>query len=111
MSMRRGRRELQGSVVVLVGASSGVGRAAALEFARAGARLALAARDGAALADVAAECRALGAEAIATSVDITQAEDLDRLVEIAKATYGHIDTWVNAAAGLLAGRIDRTPVE
>jgi NADP-dependent 3-hydroxy acid dehydrogenase YdfG len=58
-------RDLSGAVVVITGASSGIGRAAALAFARRGARVALAARRAELLEEVAAECREAGGEAIA----------------------------------------------
>ena len=57
MFSRMKRRQLKGAVVVLTGASSGIGRAAAFMFARRGARLVLAARDPRALEEVASECR------------------------------------------------------
>ena len=60
-----------GKSIVLTGASSGIGRALALGLARQRPRLALAARDTESLADVAAECRALGAEAVVVPTDVS----------------------------------------
>ena len=57
-----GRRDISGEVVVITGASSGIGRASALAFAGLGARLVLAARGGEALEEVDRECRDRGAD-------------------------------------------------
>jgi short-subunit dehydrogenase len=85
-------------VVVITGASSGVGRATALRFARQGACLVLAARRGSALRDVAAECERLGASALPVMTDVTDAAAVDALAAVAVANFGVIDVWVNCAA-------------
>jgi short-subunit dehydrogenase len=86
-----------GRAAIVTGASSGIGRALALELAREGARLALGARDAARLEDAAAACRAAGAEALAVPTDVTQVDDCRRLVESAVSAYGGLDVLVNNA--------------
>ncbi|HEX7094677.1 MAG TPA: SDR family NAD(P)-dependent oxidoreductase [Acidimicrobiales bacterium] len=103
-------RRLDGSVVVLTGATSGAGRASAHAFARHHARLVLAARDAGALLEVVHECESLGAVAIAVPTDITDEVAIDRLATEAVARFGRIDTWVNAAAVLVIGELDQVPV-
>lgn len=88
---------VHGKVVVLTGASSGIGRAAAVEFARKGARLVLAARGLPALEEVAALCRAAGSEALAVETDVTDEEAVRRLAARALELTGRIDVWVNNA--------------
>jgi len=79
--------------VVITGASSGIGRAAAFEFARRGANLVLGARRVELLEDVARRCRELGVECIAVATDVTKREDCKRLMEPA----GRVDILVNNA--------------
>ena len=88
---------IAGKVVVLTGASSGLGRAAAIEFARKGARLVLAARGLEALEEVAAQCRAAGGEALVVEVDVTDEEAVRGLAARALELTGRIDVWVNNA--------------
>ena len=88
---------LLGKVVVLTGASSGLGRAAAVEFARSGARVVLAARGLPALEAVAALCREAGSEALAVVTDVTDEEAVRRLASKALELTGRIDVWVNNA--------------
>lgn len=88
---------LKNSVVVITGASSGIGRASALLFARRGARLVLAARGRAALDSLVEECRSLGAEAVAVPTDVSDAEAVDRLATRAITEFHRIDVWVNNA--------------
>ena len=97
------RRQLRGSVVVVTGASSGIGRASALAFARQGAKVVVVGRAEQSLVHVVAACEALGATAVAVPADTAQLEDLERILRVALQRFGRVDTWVNAAAGLVVG--------
>ncbi len=93
----RTRRPLKDQVVIVTGASSGIGWATALAFAREGARLVLAARRGDRLAELQQEIQALGATAVVISTDVTQDADLQALVDTTLAAFGRIDVLVNNA--------------
>lgn len=105
------RPDLKDTLVVLTGASSGIGRATAQAFAREGAQLVLAARDREALEEVVAECTALGARAIAVPTDVTDGEAVLRLAQAA-ADFGDgcIDIWINNAGIGSVGAFDSTPM-
>jgi short-subunit dehydrogenase len=102
----RRRRALCGKVVVITGASSGIGRAAAMQFASAGAHLVLAARRVDALADVAEACRRCGATVHVVITDVTQESDLEQLVRETLTQWGRVDVWVNNAGATLFARLD-----
>jgi short-subunit dehydrogenase len=109
--MNSSRNSLEDKVIVITGASSGVGRAMALELASHGARLVLAARREEALKEVVAECEDLGGKALAVVTDVRYA---DMMQELARAAYrfgGVIDVWVNNAGVLAAGELEQTPAE
>ncbi|HVV24581.1 MAG TPA: SDR family NAD(P)-dependent oxidoreductase [Pseudonocardiaceae bacterium] len=84
-------------VVLVTGASRGIGRAVALAFAREGARLVLAARSPDRLAQVATEVRELGSAALPVPTDVTSHEAVTALVDAATERFGTIDVLVNNA--------------
>lgn len=84
-------------VVLITGASSGIGAAIARELGAAGATLALGARRVDRLEELAAEVRALGAEVLAGRVDVTDRNDVAAFADAARTAYGRIDVIVNNA--------------
>ncbi|RIV39960.1 SDR family NAD(P)-dependent oxidoreductase [Micromonospora radicis] len=96
-------------VVVVTGASSGIGRACALRFAERVGGLVLVARRAAALEELATECRGRGSEVLVAAVDVTDAEAVDRVAAQAVARFGRVDVWVNNAAVNLYGRTEEVP--
>ncbi|WP_213816596.1 SDR family oxidoreductase [Glaciihabitans sp. dw_435] len=98
-------------VIVITGASSGIGRATSLRFARRGANLVLASRDRAALEMLADECVRLGADAIAVPTDVTSNDDVEALGRIAVGSFGQIDVWVNGAGIGLFATVDTAPLD
>lgn len=99
------------TVIVLTGASSGVGKAIALTLAPLRPRLILAARRTEALEDVANECTALGAAAEVVQTDTRIAAQVERLAQRAAAHSGRIDVWINNAGMLAAGALQDVPAE
>jgi NAD(P)-dependent dehydrogenase (short-subunit alcohol dehydrogenase family) len=104
-------RELNQAVVVITGASSGIGRAAALMFARRGCRLVLAARDESALTETADDCRRLGTEALSVPTDVRDEGSVTALAREAASRFGRIDVWVNNAGVIAYGRFEQVPSE
>lgn len=98
-------------VVVITGASSGIGRATAHAFAKQGARLVLAARNAPSLEETAREVRARGGDAVVVPTDICDGEQVRALVQAAVDTFGRIDVWVGSAAVYSYGTFERTPPE
>jgi short-subunit dehydrogenase len=104
-------RPVEGSSVVITGASSGIGRCAAIAFARRGASLTLAAREPRSLESAAAECERHGARVTAVSTDVADRDAVERLAETALRARGGIDTWVNAAGVMAYGTFEEVPAD
>lgn len=98
-------------VVVVVGASSGIGRATALQFARRGAKVVVTARDEQGLRRLVEEIQQRGGEATAVPTDVAEFAQVKALADQAAATYGRIDTWIHAAAVALYASFDQTTPE
>jgi NAD(P)-dependent dehydrogenase (short-subunit alcohol dehydrogenase family) len=89
--------KLQGKVAIVTGAGRGIGRTIALAFAREGARLILAARTERELAETAAACCEAGGPALAVVTDVSDWDQVQRLVATAIGEAGPVDILVNAA--------------
>lgn len=104
---RQVRMPLKNKVVMVTGASSGIGRATAMAFAARGARLVLISRRQAALDEAAAHIReTYGTEVLTVSADLGLEKDIRTAVDAAEAHYGHIDVLVNAAGVFLGGPLE-----
>lgn len=105
------KRNLVGQCVVLTGATSGIGRASAVAFARSGADLVLAARRQAVLDEVAAQCQALGAQVLTVATDVTDERAVRALASAAVARFGGIDVWINNVGVGAVGSFVQTPLK
>ena len=93
----RRMKPLRHRVVVITGASSGLGQAIARDLAARGCTLVLAARGRDALETVARECEDLGAQTLVVPTDVTRHEEVDALAVAALDAFGRIDVWINNA--------------
>lgn len=91
-------RPIREQVVVIAGASSGIGRETALQFAEQGASLVLAARTEEALRTLEREVTRLGGQPHIVVTDVSQWDQVQRLADEAVRRFGRVDTWVNNAA-------------
>jgi NADP-dependent 3-hydroxy acid dehydrogenase YdfG len=94
---------MKGKVVIVTGASSGIGEAAAREFGRAGARVVIAARRLERLQALAHEIEALGADVLVVQTDMSKFGDIQSLVSQTIERFGRVDVLVNNAG---FGRLD-----
>src|SRR5690242_2283816 len=100
------------NVIVIAGASAGVGRATVRELARPGVKLGLIARGRAGLEAAAAEVRQAGGEALVLVCDLSDPDAVEAAADQVESTYGPIDLWINVAmAAVLAEVMDTTPAE
>jgi short-subunit dehydrogenase len=98
-------KPLRDQVIVITGASSGIGLATARMAAERGARVVLAARSGDALARIQAEIEGIGGKAIHVVADVGDRAQVQAVSDQALATFGGFDTWVNVAGGSIYGRL------
>jgi NAD(P)-dependent dehydrogenase (short-subunit alcohol dehydrogenase family) len=104
-------RDLTDRVIVITGASTGIGRETALEFARSGARVVVAARNQKALDDLTGEIERLGGQALAVATDVSDFDQVTDLAAHAVQRFGRIDIWVNNASVSTYGTVEQMDVE
>jgi NAD(P)-dependent dehydrogenase (short-subunit alcohol dehydrogenase family) len=104
-------KPIENQVVVVMGASSGIGRETALRFAKRGAKVVVAARSEAGLRSLQNEIRGLGGEARAVVADVTEFDQVEAVAQSAVKEYGRLDTWVHLAAAGLFVPFDQTQPE
>jgi NADP-dependent 3-hydroxy acid dehydrogenase YdfG len=102
---------IAGKVVIITGASSGLGEATARHLAKAGAKLVLAARRLERIEQLAAELTAAGGQAIAVKTDVTVREDLQALAAAAVEHFGRVDVLVNNAGTMPLAPINKLKVD
>jgi NAD(P)-dependent dehydrogenase (short-subunit alcohol dehydrogenase family) len=106
------KNRFRGTVVVITGGSAGVGRAAALAFAKQGARIGLIARGAEGLESARREIELAGGQAVACSADVADAAALDEAADRIVRELGPIDIWVNNAMATVFAPVDEiTPDE
>ena len=101
-------KPLSDQILVITGASSGIGRVTARSAARRGARLVLTARDEAALAALVEAIAAEGGEARHIAADVARRDEVEAVADLARSAFGGFDTWVNNAGVALFSRLEET---
>lgn len=105
-------KPIEQQVVAVVGASSGIGRETALQFAKRNAKVVVSARTESGLASLVDEITALGGEAIAIPADVAEFEQVKSIVDKTIDSYGRLDTWVQAAGTAIIAPFEQvTPEE
>jgi NAD(P)-dependent dehydrogenase (short-subunit alcohol dehydrogenase family) len=104
-------KPIKDQVIVITGASSGIGLATALEAARRGARVVLASRDEADIKKATDQISQKGGQAMPVVVDVGDQASVEALAEQAIVAYDRIDTWVNNAGVSIYGKLEEVPLE
>src|SRR6185503_1694260 len=98
-------KRVKDQVIVITGASSGIGLVTARMAAKRGARLVLSSRSEEELRELTEEIQANGGQAIAVRADVGHQEDLLRLAQAAQEQFGGFDTWINNAGVSIYGKL------
>jgi len=104
-------QNIKGKIIAITGASSGMGKAIAIELAKNGAKVVLGARRTEQLLQIVDEIKSKGGEATFTQIDVKNKADLVRLVNKAVEQYGKLDVIVNNAGVSQLSRIDELDIE
>jgi short-subunit dehydrogenase len=104
-------KPLDQQVIVITGASSGIGLATAVAAAQQGASLVLAARSKQTLDEIADQLSAAGQNVVTVEADVADRQQVEAIAAAALARFGRIDTWVNNAGVSIYGRLDEVSVE
>lgn len=104
-------KPIEQQVVAVVGASSGIGRETALQFAKRGAKVAVSARNESGLASLVDEIAELGGEAIAIPADVAVFEQVRAIANKTVDRYGRLDTWVHTAATAIIAPFEQVSPE
>ncbi|MBM4199738.1 MAG: SDR family oxidoreductase [Gammaproteobacteria bacterium] len=102
---------VKGKVVVVTGASSGIGEATANHLAELGGVVVLGARRVARLQQVASKIREAGGQAVVVETDVTKRQDSEKLLQTALERFGRVDVWVNNAGVMALAPMDRLKVD
>jgi short-subunit dehydrogenase len=111
IQMKHRLKKLRDQVIVITGASSGIGLTTARHAAQQGAKLVLASRNDEALGELTDELRAQGAEVIHVVADVGKEEEVRAIARMAIQRFGRFDTWVNNAGVSIYGRVEQIPIE
>ena len=103
--------DVSGKVVLITGASAGIGAATARVFAQSGAKVVLAARSADKLAALSQELGGLGQEALALTIDLRNPAEVTRMVEQSVAHFGRVDILINNAGQAASGKVDSVSLD
>ena len=109
--MKINLKPISAQVVVVFGASSGIGRLAALEFAEKGAKICVASRSVEGLGTLVAEIEASGGEAFYVKADAAVFDEVKTVADKCVERFGRIDTWIHAAGAFLFSKVEKTDPE
>jgi short-subunit dehydrogenase len=104
-------KQIEEQVIVITGASSGIGLATAESAARQGAKVVLVARSEEALATITEQLNAAGGQTIAVIADVSDRAQVEKVAQKAIERFGRIDTWINNAGLSIYGRLDQVSDE
>src|SRR5438132_3863274 len=103
-------KEFAGKVVLVTGATSGIGKAIALRFAQSSALVSVVGRNESALNEIGSQIQTSGGQPLLIAADVTSESDSQRIIDETIAKFGRLDVLVNAAGHISSGTIENTPL-